>query len=610
MKKCIFAVLMTVSMLFLAGCGDEKNTPSDSENGDEDAVSDDISSDDDSSSENIFGDIKINPSGNIPLSASVEVTSDKAAKIIVEVADITDGSESLKKEYTVQETLDKYTVPILGLFPDFNNSVSISVFGSDNSKIGEKTFNVQTGPLPEDFPVVTMEGTIESGWTIVNWSRTPNSRPELIGIALDEKGRIRWYTDFPFPAAFPITLNGDTFYTSDGGDILYKYDFMGNELSKWDVTQFGFNGIHHEIFIKPDDGNLILGVNKMDTDYIEDRMIEINPSTTQLRGTWDLNKTFPDVCDLYNDIPLTSTETPGITNDPIHNNGAWYDPEDDSLLIGSQRSGVGKLTHSGYLKWFLAPHITAYIDDADSDGFSDSLVDGYDANDPTTRVGDFKGDKYTYDRMPIAGKPHEDYAQLDWRYPEFLLTPLDKNGDEITDPDVLKGFKDHEDFAWPFRAHTPTVLKNGNVLVFDNGLGRNYSYPPISPNHYSRVVEYKITPDKSDGYGGTVKQVWEYIINEDPLWYGLGLIVGSASELENGNRLIVSGSIGSTFIPDLLRPFYGEGPIGALIIEVDPKTNTEANRMFLKRYIDDTDYPNTEFSAYRANRFELIGVLK
>lgn len=609
MKKCIIAVLMTVFVLFLSGCGDDKNTPADSENGDEDAVSDDISSDDDSLSDNIFGEIKINPSGNIPLSASIEVTSDKAAKIVVEIADITQGSEPLKKEYAIQETLDKYNVPVLGLFPDFNNSVTVSVFDPDNSKIGEKTFEVLTSPLPGDFPVVTMEGTIDNGWTIVNWSRTPNSRPELIGMALDEKGRIRWYTDFPFPAAFPITLNGDTFYTSDGGDILYKYDFMGNELNKWDVTEFGFNGIHHEIFIKPDDGNLIIGVNKMDTDYIEDRMIEINPSTNQLRGTWDLNKTFPDVCDLYNDIPLTSTDTPGITNDPIHNNGAWYDPEDDSLLIGSQRSGVGKLTHSGYLKWFLAPHITAYIDDADNDGVSDSLVDGYDANDPTTRVGDFKGDKYTYDRMPIAGKPHEDYAQLDWRYPEFLLTPLDKNGDEITDPDVLKGFKDHEDFAWPFRAHTPTVLKNGNVLVFDNGLGRNYSYPPISPNHYSRVVEYKITPDKSDGYGGTIQQVWEFIFEADPMWYAYSPVVGGAFELENGNILAVSGSLGTAFMPEIMMNMYGDGPFGALLVEIDKKTSKELNRLLFEKIID-ADHPNTEFSIYRANRFELKGVLK
>ena len=80
-------------------------------------------------------------------------------------------------------------------------------------------------------------------------------------------------------------------------------------------------------------------------------------------------------------------------------------------------------------------------------------------------------------------------------------------------------------------------------MMFDNGLARNFSFPPISQNHYSRVVEYKIVPDK-DGYGGTIQQIWEYKLESDPMWYAMSLIVSSALELENGNRLITSGSIG------------------------------------------------------------------
>jgi len=619
MEKCLIAVLLTIFMLFVAGCDDKKSSPADSENTDEntgdsdsnlDSDEDTAFPDEDDFNDSIFGEMVQNPSGNIPLSASVKIILKEAAKIKVYVADIKEGVAPFSREYAPSGDAEEYSVPVLGLFPDKKNLVAVMVFDTDNSLIGKKTFEITTEALPKDFPTVKMEGTIDSGWTIVNYLRTPRSRPEMSEIAIDELGRIRWYTDFPFSNAFPLTLKDNTFYTSDGENTLYKFDFMGYELGKWDITEHGFTKIHHEIFIK-DDGNIILGVSKTDDSWIEDRMIEINPETNQLRGTWNLTKIFPDICDLHYDMPLSAADDPaGKTNNPIHHNAAWYQSDDDSIIVGSQTSGIAKITHSGYLKWFLAPHITAYIDDADNDGVSDSLVDGYNAADPTTMVGDFKGDKYTEDRMPIDGKPHEDYSQLDWRYPEFLLTPVDSEGKTITDNEILMGFANHKDFVWPSREHNPTILKNGNLLIFDNGLARNFTYPPVSQNHYSRAVEFEITSDETDGYGGTVKQVWEYIINEDPLWYGLGLIVGSASELENGNRLIVSGSIGSTFIPDLLRPFYGEGPIGALIIEVDPKTNTEANRMFLKRYIDDTDYPNTEFSAYRANRFELIGVLK
>ena len=240
---------------------------------------------------------------------------------------------------------------------------------------------------------------------------------------------------------------------------------MGYEIGKWDVEKHGFTEIHHEIFIK-DDGNILLAVSKIDDPWSEDRVIEINPATDQLRGTWDLKKMFPDVCDLYHDVPLTAGNDPaGMTNDPVHNNAIWYNEADNSIILSSQRSGIAKITHSGYLKWFLAPHITALIDDEDSDGFSDSMLDGYDAADPTTRVGDFKGDKYIHDRMPMAGKPYEDYSLFDFRYQEFLLTPVDKDGKEITDADVLNGYTNHDDFAWPFRVHTPTILKKDRKSV-------------------------------------------------------------------------------------------------------------------------------------------------
>ena len=74
------------------------------------------------------------------------------------------------------------------------------------------------------------------------------------------------------------------------------------------------------------------------------------------------------MADLYRDIPMTGPQYPGFTNDPIHVNGIAYDASDDGLIVCSQRSGVIKLHSDGTLAWFLAPHLTRYIDDADGDG--------------------------------------------------------------------------------------------------------------------------------------------------------------------------------------------------------------------------------------------------
>lgn len=60
------------------------------------------------------------------------------------------------------------------------------------------------------------------------------------------------------------------------------------------------------------------------------------------------------------------------------------------------------------------------------------------------------------------------------------------------------------DFDWPWGQHAPALLPNGDLLVFDNGFGRDYG----SAARYSRLVQYRIT--EREGGGGTVEQVWQY----------------------------------------------------------------------------------------------------
>lgn len=624
MKK--FSVLFTilaVTLLF-ASCGSGNKPENDSdEQQDTDTETPDTDTDDDPHegvsdtdlTDSIFSMPKLNPSGNIPLSAAVPMKTDGISKVTVAVADTEDGAKPFTREYQITEdAAAEIEIPVLGLFPAYKNTVVITASDKDGKTVDEKSFEITTSALPKDFPAAEHSGKTDSGWTLVNWLRTPRSRTEMNGIAYDEKGRVRWYTDLPFPVCFPILIKGDTFYCGggEGETHVTRYDFMGYVLEDIDVSPLGYKNVHHEVIVKPD-GNLLLGADKAGSDYIEDRVIEVNPENSQLRGSWNLNDTFPDVADLFMDMMPTSPEIPGQTNNPIHHNAIFYDENDDTLIIGSQTAGIMKFTHSGYLKWYLAPHLFALIDDADHDGKSDSFMAKYDPDNQMTWVGDYSqkdadgnpvvGEKYVDERTPINGIPYKVYSEFEFSFPEFLLTPLDKDGKEITDPAVVNGLASHKDFSWPFRGHNPTILKNGNLLMFDNGLGRNFEFPPISQNHFSRAVEYKITPDK-DGYGGTIQQIWEYVLEDDPMWYSMSLIVSGISELDNGNRLITSGSIGSSFIPAIFRTAYGDGPVGAFIIEVDPKDNTEKNRLTLTRYIDD-DYPINEFSAFRAFRFEI-----
>jgi hypothetical protein len=93
------------------------------------------------------------------------------------------------------------------------------------------------------------------------------------------------------------------------------------------------------------------------------------------------------------------------------------------------------------------------------------------------------------------------------------------------------------EFVWKIgseilaQQHDPSILDNGNVLVFDNGiLKRDISRP------YSRVIE--IDPR-------TNEIVWEY--SESPYYNFYSPHISGARRLSNGNTLITEGAFGRMF---------------------------------------------------------------
>ena len=95
------------------------------------------------------------------------------------------------------------------------------------------------------------------------------------------------------------------------------------------------------------------------------------------------------------------------------------------------------------------------------------------------------------------------------------------------------------------RQHQPTLLTNGNILVFDNGSFRNYS----------RVIE--LDPVKK-------KIVWVY--KTEPVGDFFTKTRGGSERLPNGNTLICSGNQGRLFevtpkkeiVWEYYNPYIGE----------------------------------------------------
>jgi hypothetical protein len=551
--------------------------------------------------EELFGDVVLNPTSNTPLAGEAVFRPVGDMRVTVAVAALTADEAPFAVELAVAGAAPEVRLPILGLFPEHINQVSFTVRDAAGVELGTHVVDIATAPLPTDFPTITAEGTHDEGsFTFVAWLRTPMSRFEGVGLMVDFRGRVRWYSAFPVATLQPLEIFDGTMYAGDAATLLLRYDYLGHELERVDLSKHGYERIHHDIYKKPD-GNLLLTVDLTGAPFIEDRVIEIEPAANNLRARWNLADTLPDVAGLFFDVPLTSDLQPGFTNDPVHNNSVWYDDGDDTLIACSQRTGVAKLYRGGQLKWLLAPHLVRWIDDADHDGVSDSLADGYDPTQNLTWISDFNGPAFTDERYPVNGKPTTDYSLFDFNYGEFLLEPLDAAGAPITDEAVRRGLADHPEFAWPFRPHSAKLTAGGNLLLFDNGLGRNFGLP-FGPQSYSRAAEYEIVADATDGYGGTVRQVWEYRLTADPPWHAFSALVSNVNELPGGARLVTSGAIGSSFILNTRLGTY-DGPIGALVVEVDPRDNSELHRLRFDRLVD-VDHPPPEFSVYRAARVD------
>ena len=104
------------------------------------------------------------------------------------------------------------------------------------------------------------------------------------------------------------------------------------------------------------------------------------------------------------------------------------------------------------------------------------------------------------------------------------------------------------------RQHDPSLLPNGNILIFDNGERRKNDV-----RIFSRVVE--INPDNS-------QVVWEY--RDNPYFNFYSSRISGATRMSNGNTLITEGMFGRMFqvtpsgevVWEYINPYFPKGSDG------------------------------------------------
>lgn len=463
----------------------------------------------------IVKNVTLNPSAYNPLAAKIEVRFPVSgrAKIIIHGKQ---GSTS-----TISHTFKAYqahqTLPVLGLYENYNNQVDIVFMNESGKERGRAHTSIKTKPLninrlPTFRVGVKKSDKMEPGVNLVSYpgeAELDTSIPYMV----DSDGEIRWILlleDHPELKHFidQRGLKRTTKGTYIAGDMssnkIYEFDVLGNIINEWSLGALGYS-FHHEV-TEATNGNYLITVTKDDaklkdgTPRIYDHIIELDPDAGNLVNEWDL----------ANMLDISRYPQPdGVTPEEwAPSPGNWGQSNSikergDNLLATMRFQGIFSFTHSAKLKWIISPH----------------------------------------------GRWGESYQK-------YLLTPLDKGGHKITDKDVILGKRSGDDFDWPWGPHSPMAMPNGNILVFDNGYNRYFMNNTSNEKEdYSRVVEYKV-----DEKNMTVQQVWSYGENRGKETFSRAL--GGVQYLtETGNVLFCSGT----------QTHTKEGR-GGHVIEIDPKT--------------------------------------
>ncbi|MDB5155521.1 MAG: hypothetical protein JWR50_228 [Mucilaginibacter sp.] len=451
--------------------------------------------------------IKLNPFGNAPLSAIINYTTSVPGHTKIEV----EGRDGIGSEIT-QEFADAgltHNIPVLGLYANWDNIIDLSFLDSQGNVLAEAKLHIRTAALPVNTPTsITVDNAdrakMEPGFNLVSsFSGLPN--PPQTPYILDSYGRIRWYLDFSknndlkglfYDCGIARLKNGNLYFADASSGKIYEVDMMGKIINSWSFPGYNF---HHNVFEKPN-GNFLISVSKNGSTHtngsptVEDFILEIDRTSGKILNEWDLRESL-------NEYRQTLSND---SQDWIHVNAVIYDPSDNTIIISGRVQGVFKLSYDNHVQWIMGPHV----------GWGQNRR-GEDLNN-------------------------------------FLLTPLDAAGNKITDADVLNGNKNSPDFEWNWYQHCPTIMPNGDLMLFDNGATRNFNGSQPS---YTRAVEFKINQANK-----TVQQIWEY--GKERGQETFSSIVSSVFYMPGTNHILFSPGFG----------VQNAGGNGGKMVEVDYTT--------------------------------------
>ncbi|MGI2261676.1 aryl-sulfate sulfotransferase [Shewanella sp. GXUN23E] len=485
-----------------------------------------------------LGAILVNPYGNSPLTAILDLGSKRPTDVTVTVHG--KGKKGVDIDYPVgQKTMNTHDgIPLFGLYADYNNQVTVK-YTLDGKKYSEK-YNVLTGAITNEYvdnrnitvlPEVQVKKvakgfedrlymvnthTYNQQGSDLHWSGQKSkdagifeSSPAMgslpfenapITLVVDTQGEIRWWLDQDAVydgTALDVEKRGYLmgFHDNGEGEITFvqgqrygTFDLLGNFESR--RLPRGYVDASHEHNIMPNGDSLVRAAkanyknSQGDIVHtVRDHILQID-THGNLVDVWNLSQ----ILDPYRDALLEALDMGAVcVNVDIEQQGQTGEMKIDAPY--------------GDLPGVVAGRNWAHVNSIEYDPKDDSIILSF-RHQGVAKVTRDKKVKWIL--APSEGWNEE--------LSKKLLKPVDSKGKPIkcTEKGVCEG-----DFDFVYTQHTAWLNPaNGRLTVLDNGDGRGHEQPALPTDKYTRFVEYKIDENKM-----TVEQTWEYGKERGYEWY-------------------------------------------------------------------------------------------
>ncbi|MGH8915375.1 MAG: aryl-sulfate sulfotransferase [Acidimicrobiia bacterium] len=457
----------------------------------------------------------------------------------------------------------EHTVPIIGLLPETEYTIEVGEHGLAGSDI------LTTGSLPDDLPpidlIVSEPDRMSPGLTLFDAIPLPGETSEATAdgylLAVDAEGRVVWY----YRQTHSIQ---DVRRTGDGNLLFIHHETGARLLDPADNTMVEWSGTAGlETASKDEFGRLYAGPEAIpvDTEQMHHEVIELpNGNLMTLSREIRTVEGYPDpLCDdnedfdgSYEVVADTVVEFVPETGEVVRE---W------SLFdLADPLADLDRIRPSEFCSAYLSPvypdlpardwtHANAVVFDAARNAVLVSV----------RHLDQVFAIRYADDESGPAG-------ELLWRFGE--------NGDFTL-----------EDGEWFLHQHSPHVLDDGSIMIYDNGNerpGTSLDDPDRLP--YSRAVRYELDVESL-----TARQVWQHRL-DTPGKAVYAPFVGDA-DLLSGNTVLITH--GGQLDPPAHTPQQEGVTAWGQVVEVD----YDSGEVIFDLRIKDPDLEDS-WIIYRAER--------